>query len=257
MFKKLNYIWRVLATGFCFLCFGIGGLLLSALVFPVQGLVIKDLKIRKIKARKTVHYSFKFFVSLMQFLGVIDFNTKNINDIKKVQGQLILANHPSLIDVVVLISVIPNADCVVKAHLFKNPFIRGVVKNTGYISNADPEGLLIDCKNSLEAGNNLIIFPEGTRSKPGEKIAFQRGAANIALRCMANITGVIIKVVPSTLTKSAPWYRIPSEKAQFTAKLVYNIPDLPEYDKSQTSKYVRQYSRDLENYFKEELIINE
>jgi len=257
MFNKINYIWRIIATGFCFLCFGFGGLFLSVLVFPLQCLFIPNLDKRKVTARKTVHYSFKFFVSMMQFFGVFDFNTKKIIETKDIQGQLILANHPSLIDVVVLISIIPNADCVVKAHLFKNPFIRGVVKNTGYISNADPEGLLADCKNSLEAGNNLIIFPEGTRTKPGEKITFQRGAANIALRCQANITAILIKVVPSTLTKSTPWYRIPSEKAQFTAKLVYNIPDLPEYDKSQTSKYVRQYSRDLENYFKEELNINE
>ena len=97
-----------------------------------------------------------------------------------------LANHPSLIDVVVLISIIPNADCVVKAHLFKNPFLRGVVKNTGYISNADPEGLLVDCKKSLAAGNNLIIFPEGTRTKVGQAVKFQRGAANIALRCLTH-----------------------------------------------------------------------
>ncbi|SFC30655.1 lysophospholipid acyltransferase family protein [Pseudoalteromonas denitrificans] len=257
MFKKINYIWRLFATVFCFLCFGIGGLFLSAVVFPLQSIVLKNTDKRKVIARKTVHYSFKFFVLLMQFLRVIDINISKISKIKNIHGQLLLANHPSLIDVVVLISIIPNADCVVKAHLFKNPFIRGVVKNTGYISNEDPEGLLADCKNTLDAGNNLIIFPEGTRTNPDNKIEFKRGAANIALRCKASITAVIIKVAPSTLTKSLPWYRIPSEKVHFTAKLVYNIPDLPEYDKSQTSKYVRQYSRDLENYFKEELIINE
>ncbi|WP_369678325.1 lysophospholipid acyltransferase family protein, partial [Enterococcus faecium] len=92
-----------------------------------------------------------------------------LDTIKNAKGQLIIANHPSLIDVVVLISIVRNADCVVKADLWKNPFLKGVVKATGYINNdADPEYFLNQCQQSFARGNNLIVFPEGTRSVPGK-----------------------------------------------------------------------------------------
>ena len=253
MIKNINYIWRVIATGICFSIFGLGGLFLSITVFPLQKLIVKDdIKQKKI-ARNTVHHSFKLFLATMSFLGIFKFSLEDVSELKDLKGRLVLANHPSLIDVVVLISIIPNADCVVKAHLFNNFFLRGVVKNTGYISNTDPEGLLQDCKESLDLGNNLIIFPEGTRSKPKDTLSFQRGAANIAIRCQANVISVLLKLTPCTLTKGEPWYRIPATKAHFSAKLVTRSPKIPEYIPIQVSKIVRDYNRILEIFFIKEL----
>jgi 1-acyl-sn-glycerol-3-phosphate acyltransferase len=253
--EKLNHLWRIIATGICFVYFGLGALVLSLCVFPLQQLTIKDINKKNKAARKTVHLTFKWFISFMAKIGVFQFELSQVEKLKQLKGHLVLANHPSLIDVVVLISIIPNADCVVKAHLFKNPFLRGVVKNTGYISNADPEGLLKDCQSSLAAGNNLIIFPEGTRSKPGKKLKFQRGAANIALRCQAKIAHVMIHVSPTTLTKSEPWYNVPAEsKALFRAKQVDSTVKLPPIEQNNISKQVRQYSQQLELFYNQELI---
>jgi len=267
MFKSLNHLWRIFATGFCFACFGLGGVFLTLFVFPLQKLFIKNSAKQKQVARKTVHYTFKFFIALMAMTRIFSFDLGQAKKLSKMNGQLVLANHPSLIDVVVLVSIIPNADCVVKAHLFSNPFLRGVVKGTGYISNADPEGLLTDCQASLAAGNNLIIFPEGTRSKPGQEIKFQRGAANIALRCLpeqsqlsngqvercSGISTVLIQVNPTTLTKSEPWYKVPEFKAQFSAELVENSLTPPEFDSDNVSKQVRLYNQTLEDFFVEAL----
>jgi hypothetical protein len=93
----------------------------------------------------------------------------------------VLANHPTLIDVVFLISLLPNADCVVK-RVACNPFMRGPVRAAGYISNDDGAGLVDDCIAAVRAGGSLVIFPEGTRSVPGQPPRLQRGAANIAVR---------------------------------------------------------------------------
>ncbi len=253
MSKKINHWWRILATGICFSYFGIGALILTIFVFPLQKLYYQNKLKRKKVARKTVHTTFKWFISFMQFSGIFLFDLKNVQQLKTLKGHLILANHPSLIDVVVLISVIPNADCVVKAHLFKNPFLRGVVTNTGYISNQDPEGLLIDCEQTLATGNNLIIFPEGTRTKKGKSVSFLRGAANIAVRCQAKITCVLIDVQPPTLTKSEAWYKVPKEKANFKAKIIEGFPDMPDYLTETVSQDVRKYNRGLEQYFKKKI----
>jgi 1-acyl-sn-glycerol-3-phosphate acyltransferase len=272
MFNALNHFWRILATGFCFACFGLGGVFLTLFIFPLQKLFIKDQVKQKQISRKTVHYTFKFFIGLMAFTGVFSFDLARAKKLSEMNGQLVLANHPSLIDVVVLISIIPNADCVVKAHLFSNPFLRGVVKNTGYLSNADPEALLVDCQASLAAGNNLIIFPEGTRTKPGKAIKFQRGAANIGLRCLPDyateqgysknaenaglttgISTVLIRVNPTTLTKSEPWYKVPEIKAKFSAQLIENSLTPPDFDSDNVSKQVRLYNQTLEDFFVEAL----
>jgi 1-acyl-sn-glycerol-3-phosphate acyltransferase len=282
MLRLLNHFWRVLATGLCFAFFGLGGVFLTLFIFPLQTLCIRDTEKKKQKARKTVHYTFKFFIGLMALTGIFRFDLAQAKKLAKKRGQLVLANHPSLIDVVVLISIIPNADCVVKAHLFKNPFLRGVVKNTGYISNADPEGLLVDCKKSLALGNNVIVFPEGTRTTVGKPLKFQRGAANIVLRCLGegvsdfpyqsadksankannkvnnnveknNVSTVVLRVEPTTLTKSEPWYKVPKHRATFSAAVVPNTLVLPEVNKDNISKKVREFNHVLEQFFIQQL----
>lgn len=253
MLYRINYLWRVLATGLCFVLFGFGGLVLSLIVFPIQRVFVSDQRYRKRLARKTVHYTFKFFIALMSWLRIFRFSLEAAKGLKAIDGHLVLANHPSLIDVVVLISMIPNADCVVKTHLFRNIFLRGAVGGAGYISNSDPQRLLEDCEASLNEGNNLIIFPQGTRTTPGESLRFQRGAANIAVRCHAKVTSVVLTVNPTTLTKHEPWYKIPSARAHFSATLIDQTPSIPENDRSQMSIKVRHYNRTLEQFFTKEL----
>jgi 1-acyl-sn-glycerol-3-phosphate acyltransferase len=250
----MGLCWRVLATGMCFTVFGMGGLLLTFLVFPLQNLVAPDEDTRKARARATVHYCFKFFVALMHYSGVIRFHLQHKQQLANLSGRLVLANHPSLIDVVVLISVIKNADCVVKAHLFNNPFMRGVIKNTGYISNEDPAGLLRDCQRSLKQGNNLLVFPEGTRSTPHQAVKFKRGAANIALRCHAPISTVLIKMKPNTLTKGTPWYKVAPYQAHFTLQLANKQFDSPlSFSSDVAAIQSRQLTQRLQHYFTEEL----
>ena len=60
-------------------------------------------------------------------------------------------------------------------------FISLIIKNLYIPNNITFEDQLEIAKSSMDEGNNLIIFPEGTRSKPGEPWEFKKGAARIAL----------------------------------------------------------------------------
>lgn len=250
----ISYCWRLFATGFCFFIFGLGGLVVPWIAYPIQLILYPEEELRKKKARKMVHYLFKFFVFLLQASGVSRIYVKDIDKLKSLKGHIIMANHPSLVDVVVLISIVPDADCVVKAKLFRNPFMKGMLSCTGYISNENADGLLDDCKKSLDSGNNLIIFPEGTRTTPGYKLKFQRGAANIALRCKAEITTVLIKVTPTTLTKSEKWYHIPERRFEVSLRLTTKKPILDLVNvETAMSKQSRKLTAVLEQHFTEEL----
>lgn len=257
--NKINKYWRIFATGSAFVLFGLGGIILSIIIFPIIGFIYRKDKIRKKnRARKVVHNTFKMFVNYMRFIGILDVQIINQEQLKHHTGVLVIANHPSLIDVVVLISIIENADCVVKAGLWKNPFLRGVVSSTGYLNNEeDPERFLADCTKTFHEGNNLIVFPEGTRTTPNKALSFKRGAANIAVRTNVDIVPIVVTVTPTTLTKEHDWYQIPDEK--FMVKLIVNptITTKKYKEAESASNSVRELTRDLVEYYNKELSVHE
>ncbi|MGQ4277275.1 lysophospholipid acyltransferase family protein [Pseudidiomarina sp. E22-M8] len=247
----LNHTWRRLATGICFAIFGLGGIFISLIVLPLSRLTAKgDVELTQRKARKVVQQAFQFFIGLMRFLGVFNFDFPAVEQARNMRGKIIIANHPCLIDVVALMSFIPNGDCVVKAHLWKNPFMRGVIKSSGYISNGDPEELIADCKASLERGNNLIIFPEGTRTTPGQQLSFQRGAANLALRTHTTMSAFKVTCEPPTLLKNKPWYAAPTQKPTLSIWYLSDFEMRPYLQSQQKiSIAARQLTRDLQRFY--------
>jgi len=248
----ISKTWRLFATAFCFAVFGLSGLVMAIFWLPVYRLLYKDERKRQKAGRYSVHIGFKLFVWLMEVVGVLKVDVQGLSKLKKVKGKIVIANHPSLIDVVLLISLIPNANCVVKQQLWRNIFTRGVLRTSGYLSNLDPEALITDCKASLLSGSNLIIFPEGTRTQPGQVVKFRRGAANIALRSGINFQRTIIQIMPPALTKGLPWYKVPKTKMFMTLDVLEEF-DISEYSRESLSLSVRKLTRDIENVYLDDL----
>lgn len=248
--------WRLLATGLAFSVFGLGGLLLWLAYFPLLQWLDRDPVRRTRRARLAIHHSFRLFVDIMRGLGLLRYRISGQERLAR-GGQLILANHPSLIDVVFLIAMVPNADCVVKAGLARNPFTRGPVRAAGYICNDSGVGVIDDCIASLQAGNNLIIFPEGTRTTPGRPLQLQRGAANIAIRGRCDMTPVHIRCSPPALSKELPWWKVPPRIIDFSFDVRDDIEVEPflEADGSEALA-VRQLTRYLSHYFSTEIPIH-
>jgi 1-acyl-sn-glycerol-3-phosphate acyltransferase len=70
---------------------------------------------------------------------------------------------------------------------------------------------------------NLIVFPEGTRTRPGEAIELKRGAANIAVRGLRAVTPVLIDCQPPTLGKGGKWWQVPPRRAVFRIEVKDDI----------------------------------
>jgi len=248
----LNRIWRFIATALSFLLFGIGGVVIPLFVVPVLYLLPGNKIKRQRRGQAFIHHTFKLYVTVMKFLGVLTYETHGLEKLNK--AKLVLANHPSLIDVVFLISLIPNANCVVKGALLKNPFTRGPVKAAGYILNQDSADEVVDAAaRAFERREALIVFPEGTRTKPGKNIALKRGAANIAIRASADVTPVIINCEPVTLTKDEPWYRIPIRRPHFTITVKDVIPITHYLNDEKPSVAARMLTTDLTDFFTKEM----
>lgn len=222
MFERINYHWRRLATGSAFTLFGIGGAILWLIVFPALHLLVRNREKRGRIARRLVSKTFALFIGYMHRVGILTYEIKGFESLQR-PGLLILANHPTLIDIVFLISLLKNADCVVRSGLAKNIATRGAVAATGYICNDNGADLISACIDSVRSGKNLVIFPEGSRSKPDHLLPFQRGAANIAVRGRLDITPVLIKCSPPTLSKGLGWYNIPSRRFHVSIEV---LPDI-------------------------------
>ena len=91
------YYWRLLATAASFALFGLGGLCLRLLVFPLLGCLPGDALQHRQRARQTVSRLFWFFVRFMARTGVLTYDIQGAERLGR-PGQMIIANHPSLID---------------------------------------------------------------------------------------------------------------------------------------------------------------
>ncbi len=254
MADRLNHAWRVLATGLCFAVFGICGLLLGMVVFPLLLLMPWSRSTHQRVCRDVIHHALRFFLWLMGATGVIRYDVRHGERLRR-GGLLIIANHPSLIDIVFLMALTRGANCIVKAGLARNPFTRGVVAATGWIRNDSGGAAMVeDCIASLRAGNNLIIFPEGTRTRPGEPPQLQRGAANVAVRGGFDLTPVVIRCEPPTLTKGEKWYRVPARQPHY---MIDVQPDVNVAgwvpDGLEPVQAVRRLTRSLSDYFSREI----
>lgn len=214
----LDRAWRIAATGFVFIVFGLGALFISATVFPALRLSARDPEVARLRIQRAMQLTFKVYVWLMRSLGLLSFEVRHVERLWA-PGQLVIANHPTLIDVVFLVSLMPRVDCIVKQGLWRNPFLRWPVLWASYIPNATGEALVRDCAATLRRGNSLLVFPEGTRSVPGQPLRMQRGAAHIALASGAPILPVTITVTEPTLTKGYPWHRVPCSRPHFCIKV--------------------------------------
>lgn len=250
----LNRAWRTLVTTSCFVAFGIGGTLLSAVFFPLLMALPGKERERHARARGVVGFFFRFLVWVLRKTGCMRLETSGLRRLDGTHGMLVLANHPSYIDVVVLLSLAPQVNCVVKGALWRNPFYWSIVRSAGYIKNSSPETLIDSCAQALGTGESLILFPEGTRTAPGQSLRFQRGAAHVALTAKATVLPVLITCDPPTLAKGDPWWLAPEQPFTFRVAVQEAVPTtffLPEPDNSAIG--ARRLTDALQQYFSREL----
>ena len=213
MINRLIYIWRVFAKWLSFGIFGLGTIFLVTAVFPPMRLFLHPRKRFQKKARIFVSLNFRFFVGIMTFLGIVELDAGDTSAYRNLHGKIIAANHPSLLDVVMLISLIPNADCIVRSGLSKT-IVNGVIRQLYIPNDLSFEQVVADCTASLNEGNCIIIFPEGSRTPRSGPPVYKKGAVRLSLASRCGIVPVRIGGTDKYgLGKKDPWAAFnPSKK---------------------------------------------
>lgn len=189
--NRLFYIYGCIAKLLMCVIFGIGAILIGIIAFPIFKIIFHPAKNFKRHARKFVSCTFRFFIFLMRLTGGLDLKVSSREEFKKLSSKIIVANHPSILDVVFLISFMPNADCIVRGSLSHSVFAI-IIKQLYLVNTMGIEEMYALARETLSDGNNLIIFPEGTRTPRHGTNKFKRGAAHIAYETNADIQPVYI-----------------------------------------------------------------
>ena len=144
-------------------------------------------------------YFFRGFFALTRFLSPrlsIEIDPK----IREIRASVIVSNHQSYLDPLLLVSLFAKQKTIVKNSFFKVPVFSWIMRRTGYIpaasvgkSMALVMRQLMQMEDYLNGGGNLFVFPEGTRSRDGKLNDFNTGAFNIARKCHAPIVLLYIE----------------------------------------------------------------
>ena len=146
-------------------------------------------------------------------MGCAELECSNLDRLRR-PGQLIVANHPTLIDAIAFMALMHQVDVVVKAGHADNFVLSGVIRGAGYIPNADGPALVDESVSLLKQGRSVVIFPEGTRSEPHGLNLFSRGAAHVAIRSGLDPLPVTIRCKPATLYRGRAWWDVPDRKVR-------------------------------------------
>jgi 1-acyl-sn-glycerol-3-phosphate acyltransferase len=182
------------------------------------------------------------------------FHIEGLERTRSLGGCICIANHPTLIDVVAVMSCVPPCHCIVKKSLLEHFYLGRMIRAAGYIANDHASQLIRDCQKSLQSGRTLLIFPEGTRSPAYGLNAFSRGAAQIALRTRAPVVPIVITCEPPTLLKDEPWYAVPPRPVTLTVRFLppMTVPKAVT-DKGEMPLQVRALTQYFEDFFRHQL----
>lgn len=226
-------LYRALLTPLCFIIFNGGALVLSLIWFHLLNLVVHNPQRRQYYARLSVSLSFRFFIKMLCVLRLIKVRFEHFERLTcedSRPGVILVANHPSLIDYVLIASRQEHINCVVKEALRHNFFLRGIVKATGYLANDDPEAFLQQGSACLAQGEDLLIFPEGTRTSRQREFRLRRGAAALAVHSGRPLQVITITLSTEFLSKEKRWYHVPSTCPEYVLSVGEKLSpgELPE-----------------------------
>ena len=178
-------------------------------------------------------------------LGMMRIDSSALDVLRDEPGGLIVAaNHPTMLDALVVVARLPRGACIMKAELLRNVFLGTGARLARYIRNDSGRGMVREAVACLKEGGQLVLFPEGTRTVRRPINDFKAGITLIAHLAQVPIQTVIIESESPYLTKGWPLLRPPPLPVVIHVRLGERFANEPDH---------RALLRRLEGYFAREL----
>ncbi len=219
-----SYSVHVFLKFFVFVMFGIMSFLVSVTLFPFLRIFVHPREKFMRLCRRILSLGLRVMIRISCILGVINVQVSDLKKLRSLKSAIVVANHPSMIDSVLLVSFLPCTDFIAKSSLKKSGVL-GLIVSKLYIPNSMEYNALIErCKENFTAGGTLALFPEGTRSLASGQRRFKKGAARLSLATGCPIVPVHIGGNDKRgLRKHDNFIWLPKEK---TYRYVFTVKDL-------------------------------
>lgn len=224
MKEKIIRLYRSFILIFMFVLFGLGALFIRYIIFHAQK--------NKIKHYDTLQKAWKLVIFLMVKTGLISIEIDDKERLENIKNSIIVSTHPSFIDIVILMSIIPHSTCFVAEKLARNPFLQGMAKHLFILEGQEMDKWVNSAVEALENGLNVIIFPMGTRHRKNEKIRIRRGAGLIASVSKKDIVLLHLEQSYDFLHIHQPFYDAGDKTVKYNLKYIGEI---------NTSEYLNNY----------------
>ncbi len=192
----------------------LGWNLLAGLLYPL----LPEAPARAL-GRAAISMIFRQSWALGSVLGVLRFDASVLDSLRDEPGLIIVANHPSMVDAMILVARLPRSACIMKASLLRNVFLGTGARLARYVSNRSPLAMVRLAVADLQQGGQLVMFPEGTRTTQAPLNPFGNSVTLIAKRAGAAIQTVFIDTDSPYLGKGWPLWRRPPLPMVVTLRL--------------------------------------
>jgi 1-acyl-sn-glycerol-3-phosphate acyltransferase len=210
-------VYHLLAYYATLLLFGVGALLLILLSLLTGWLPATDRTERFFQ--RTIHRHLAFFHRWCAWLRLVYVRYRGFERLPR-GGLVVAANHTALIDITCLLARMPEALCIFKPAIRRNPILGATARRAGYLGSDGGHDVVRAAAARVAAGHPLIVFPAGTRTPPGQApLPFKPGFVLIARRARVPIQLVRITTDSDVLTKGCKWWRLPRFPAHIEVAL--------------------------------------
>jgi 1-acyl-sn-glycerol-3-phosphate acyltransferase len=218
---------------------------LASVICMVPAVLFRGVYARRF-GQKLIHVLFRFFLGYARAFGLVKLDAGELAGLPAGGGLIVAANHPCLLDAVMMVSQFPQAVCLMKGSLARNVIFSGTARLAGYINNKSGLGLVKKCEERLEEGACLLVFPEGTRTVGGRLLPFKMGFALVAVLTRSPVQTVFITADTNFLGKGWPLFKRPVFPLHYSLRLGRRLQPVPGED-------AKTFGARVENYFRERL----
>ncbi len=243
LFRLFREIYEYFWLYFGLIYFGIAGITCTVVSTALYPLLPK--KAGMWLGRRIIGMVFRSLLAMLRASGVLKLDLTALDELRKDKGVIIAANHPSILDAVMIISRVPDISCIMKAAIWDSIILGGgVARLARYIRNDSPGNMIRRSTEELQSGQRLLVFPEGTRTRQKPINSFKGGFALIAKRSAAPLQTVFIETNSSFLSKSWPILKKPRMPLVYRVRLGKRF---------QFSGDTRAFIAELERYYQQTL----
>ncbi len=173
---------------------------------------------------RTLNRSLQVFSGFLRDAGIIDYWPPRLPEGYEGRAFLLVANHPTLIDVVLLLGSFPELSCVAKAGWYRSFMMGPLLRRAEYVpgpgfdegeAEGDDVPVVRRMQAKLEKGIPVLVFPEGSRSPLESLRRFHRGGIEAAIRAGVPILPLFIGNRQHFLAKGLPFWKPPPTTCDF------------------------------------------